>query len=548
MERNVIVVGIDGASPDLLGWLFEDGLLPNLQRIRQQGVSGTLLSTRHPITPAAWTSMITGLNPGSHGLFDFKRRVPGGLDVEFTKGRDRDGTTIWHILSESGHTVGTFNMPMSFPPERVNGFWVSGMDTPSKHQHFAEPRTLAPWLERQTGGYQIDVAQTPADTEETYADKVLLLQEKQRVAFESLLTRYQPDACMGVFVAPDRLQHAFWKYIDPREAAFHTAEAGPIRQKFIRCYTDIDDFLGRLLTEHVHERGATLMIVSDHGFGPLHKDVYLNQWLMDHGYLTLKEGNGAPETQTPLFAQIDWHRTSAYSFGYFGNLYLNLRGREPWGTVNPGRQQRQMLDRLRQDLEAWKLPDGSGPLVDAIYETRTLYSGPYVDWGPDLLIVMQNYAYMTRDTYDVPRDIWFSQPMAYQKLPIKHSGNHRMEGIIYVVGDGVKEDHLLSGASVTDIAPTVLHLMGQAVPTYMEGRVLTGALTSEATQVRSHDGYRQESKAPTLHQMARKVALLQDIVHQQDQMIIEQRQQLERSNDPWTKKLIRQLKRIFPVR
>jgi predicted AlkP superfamily phosphohydrolase/phosphomutase len=512
VKRRIFVIGIDGTSPDLLDWMFDQELLPNLQKIRRHGVSGTLMSTRHPITPAAWTSMITGVGPGIHGLFDFRRRIPGSFDSALLCGRDRDGETIWNILSDAGHVIGLFNVPMTYPPEKVRGFWISGMDTPWKRRDYAFPSSLVDWLDEQTGGYVVDVGQgTSTNTEKEYLENVLELQRLHRSAFESLLHRYQPEVYMGVFVATDRLQHAFWKYVDPENGASASPEAAMYREGLIECYQSIDDILGMILKEYVDQEGAFLIVVSDHGFGPLHKDVYLNQWLMEKGYLNLKQVHPDWEN-TSLFGHIDWEQTIAYSFGYFGNLYLNLQGREPLGTVSPGLKQRQTLDRIKRDLEAWQLPDGDGPLVDGLYEVRDLYSGPYVEWGPDLLVTMQNYAYMTRDSFDVPRGVLFSDPMAYQSIPIKHSGNHRMEGIVFMIGDGIAESKHLSKACVLDIAPTVLHLMGQPIPNYMDGRVLTEALRSDVQDVK-YSRKRRDTKAPTLHRTLCQVRSLEQKVN-----------------------------------
>jgi predicted AlkP superfamily phosphohydrolase/phosphomutase len=536
---KVIIIGIDGASPGLLGWMLEENLLPNLQEIQQNGTSGTLLSTRHPITPAAWTSMLTGLGPGKHGLFDFRRRAYGTFAIELVRGKDRDGETIWHILSKAGYSVGVFNVPMTFPPERVNGFWVSGMDTPHTDVLFTYPSSLAPWLDRVTDGYAIDIGQD-ANSKEEYVAEALELQRKQQAAFENLLHRYQPNACMGVFVTTDRLQHAFWKYIDPHSAAFASPEATLPRKGLVQCYQEIDNLLGSILKDYVYGQGATLVVVSDHGFGPLYKDVYLNQWLMDQGYLKLKDHDKKGET---LFDRIDWEKTYAYSFGYFGNLYLNLEGREPLGIVSPGREQHQILARITRELAKWRLPGESQFLVDAIYEVHELYSGPYVQLGPDLLVVMQDYAYMSRDAFDMPRGILFSDPMAYQQTTITHSGNHRMEGILLMVGENIEEGKRLEKASVIDVAPTILHLMERPIPTYMEGHVLTEAFQN--TSPVQYAERRLESKAPTVHRLTRQIYLAEATINKQAQLITRLRQQLEWWNSFWPIKFLRWLKRTL---
>ena len=171
----------------------------------------------------------------------------------------------------------------------------------------------------------------------------------------------------------------------------------------------------------------------------------------------------------------------------------------------------------------------------------------YVDMGPDLMVVMQNYAYMTRDFYDLPCGVLFSEPMAYQQTAIKHSGNHRMEGILMMIGEDVAAGKHLEGATVLDIAPTVLSLLGHPVPAYMEGRVLREALTSVASETRFYTGPVIGTKAPTLHRMARQVSRLQEITARQSKVIDRQRRQLTRCTNNQPGRLARILRRIRAI-
>ena len=470
-NSKVILLGFDGATFDALNPLVEQGKLPTIARLIHEGVSAPLMSTIHPLTPCAWSSMVTGLNPGKHGIFDFRRRRPGTYALEIVNSRLRDGAALWTILTQHGKKVGVFNVPLTFPPDPVKGFMISGMDAP-RSSSFTYPAALQADIQGVIGNYSIDVNGFCSDAKE-YANRILRMLDNRIDTFHYLLQRYSDlDFLMAVFVAPDRLQHAFWKYLDPGAPEFGLAEAEFFRSAFERCYRRLDDLIGELLQGSSED--TTIMVVSDHGFGPLYKDVYLNRWLIDHSFLRLKEPS--PDKGSAFFDSVGWSQTKAYSFGYFGNIYLNLRGREPAGIVEEGKEAEDLRRIIIKELGHFRDPESGQPMVDSVFRREELYWGPHIREAPDLLVIMRNYAYMTRDGYEGVSPTVVGPPMQYQTNVIQHSGNHRIEGLCMMRGAPVRVGARMKRAGIMDIAPTVLYLMGLPISPEMDGRVLEEAV------------------------------------------------------------------------
>ena len=476
--QPIVIFGIDGATHTVLDPLLAQGHLPQLQRLKERGAWGVLRSTIHPLTPAAWVSMVTGLNPGKHGVYDFRRRQEGSYAWELVNSRSWSGEALWSIFSQQGWRVGVVNVPMTYPPQPVNGFMVSGMGAPRQLQGSVYPAQLAALLQERFPDYAVDPEVEHISHAQQYLAQYVAWVER-RIAVLRLLREEYPelDFLMVVFTEIDRIQHVFWRFLDASFPDYHTPEAGDVRAQVTGMFRQIDGALGELW-EWVAERGGHLLVVSDHGFGPLLKDVYINKWLVDHGYLALKPDVGVGASGN-FFEQVDWEHTRAYSFGFFGNISLNLHGREPRGIVEPGRQAEQLKQEIAQRLSELTDPESGERVVDAVYRREQLYSGLYVEQAPDLLVVMRDYAYMTRDGFDFISERLMGPPMEYQRSALPHSGNHRLEGIVLLAGDGVCPGAAIGPAEIVDIAPTVLHLASLPLPADVDGRVLVEAFEAD---------------------------------------------------------------------
>jgi predicted AlkP superfamily phosphohydrolase/phosphomutase len=417
--------------------------------------------------------MVTGLNPGKHGVYDFRQRKEARYGWELVNRHSWSGDPVWSVLASQGKEIGIFNVPMTYPPHPVNGFVLSGMGTPPSSQNFIYPPNLSAKFQQRFPTYAVE-PDTRTDDLNEYFLRLERLLDQRIEALRFVWGEYpQLDFFMPVFIETDRVHHVYWRFVDPTMQDYREASAAKWRERIATLYEKIDAVLGELWAWVTHRQGY-ILVVSDHGFGPLLRDVYLNQWLINQGYLTLKP-NTAFHLEGHFFDLVDWDKTRAYSFGLFGNISLNLHGREPRGIVEPGREAEALKREITSQLSQLVDPETGEVIVDVVYRREELYSGIYLDRAPDLLVVMKDYAYMTRDGFDFNSNQLMGPPLQYNKYVLPHSGNHRLGGIILMAGEGIRVGTEIQEASITDIAPTVLYMAGSSVPTGLDGQVLLNA-------------------------------------------------------------------------
>src|SRR5215212_7888522 len=291
-ELSILIVGLDGATFDLMLPWIDDGLLPNLARLLADGASSRLESTIPPITPCAWSSFITGKNPGKHGLFDFIEPERDGGGFRFTNASFRDGESLWACLSRHGRRSGVVNVPMTYPPEPVNGFLISGLDTPHEHSQFMHPVEIRQVLKDAGIRYRID-QQHLGNMRTTKRRRQQLLDifegESARTAAFRHLSKLRPcDFRMIVYGATDQVQHHFWHFMDETHDKFDAEGAKEFRHAIRDTYMHCDEQLGLLLDEC--DDDTIVIVMSDHGFGPMtNVRLRMNQILRDAGLLTFDE-------------------------------------------------------------------------------------------------------------------------------------------------------------------------------------------------------------------------------------------------------------------
>lgn len=502
---RVLVVGIDGGTLDLIRPWAEQGYLPHLARLMDEGAWGPLESTIPPVTSPAWPTFATGKNPGKHGVFDFIR--PSGGDFEMVNSTYIKARTLWQILSEAGRRVGVVNVPVTYPPQPVNGFVVSGMLSPHGGR-FTYPEDLLDPYREELGPYRIapSVQYKPGEEEPFIEDLLDLVERRGRYALR-LMEDHPWDFLMVHFQATDVLQHAFWKFVDPTHPR-HDPEAA---RRFVPAMREVfhrmDGFIGRMIDRLDGE--TTVIVMSDHGFGPLHWVVNLNLFFLEKGLLHLKR---APFTRlraglfraglTPAsiwhliervglqnyvwlvskstrnkvvskflsFDDVDWSRTVAYSIGHVGQIYINLKGREPHGIVEPGEGYKEARERVIEALRDLHHPETGDPLLDRVILGEEITHGPYADRGPDLHVVFDGYRAIAFPLFATDSRIVTRQIRG-------DSGCHRLHGLLIAWGAAVRRGRVPEDAHIMDLAPTILHLMGLPVPDDMDGKVLTPMLS-----------------------------------------------------------------------
>ena len=509
---KLIVIGLDGATFDIIQPMVGRGELPTFARLMAEGAGGVLMSTIPPVSPQAWSSFLTGVHPGRHGVFGFLGKPQGRFYRRpIRTSRDIMVPTLFHIAGEAGRRVAAFGVPMTYPPSPINGVVVpEQLGLPHSYPSHVWDDLVAAVGDPRDPATHIRYIFT--QDKRGYVARQEELLEIQRRAVHWLLDREAFDLFAVVFHVSDRLAHYVWKYMDTNHPDHRTEWAEMLGDALPGLYRQLDTIIGELW-ERLGPDG-TLVVMSDHGFGPLYKHVFLNKWLCKRGWLAvrplsyrlaslrypwplLRVFNAAarkmrlphlalpigrwqkpidPRLYDPRFyfdanLLIDWSRTQVYS----GNsdeqgLYINVRGREPCGVVSPGSKYEILRHTLRQALMSVTDPEDEQPVVERVWFREEIYNGPYLEYAPDLVIQSRNHRYM-------PLTSFFSPDVVRPSLHL--SGTHRPDGICLFAGPPIRTGVSIKGASIVDLAPTALYLLGVPVPKHMEGRVLKEALTSE---------------------------------------------------------------------
>jgi predicted AlkP superfamily phosphohydrolase/phosphomutase len=514
---RVLVVGYDGASWDLVEKWAAAGKLPVLARLLEQGTGGPLRSVIPVLSPAAWATFATGVFPGKHGIFDFEQRGRDTYRLRLVTARDIAAPALWEIAGRAGKRTAICNMPISYPPSPVNGVMITGLGTPDSAT-FTHPPELSAQLTAQ--GYRVNktVFYAPG-REEAYLRDIYDLTDRQAAAALDVLRQEPWDLFVVVFRDLDEVSHYFWKHMDASHPAHDEARDAPFRDVILQYYEHLDRKLGQFVDAAGPD--ANVLILSDHGFGPLYKDVYLNEWLKGQGLLaTVEQPQSLPRrmlvrsgvTRSRVSAAlqslglarlergirrrlkgkmdlipahnratfpeaVDWSRSRCYSYGYHGQVFLNLQGREPQGTVPPSEYEATLAD-VEARLRALVDPADGQPVVTRIARGRELF-GDAVDHGaPDLVLLMRDLSYITRQGYEFGRGAGevFGAPASHE------TGSHREIGVAVLSGPGIRRGGWETPVSIADLAPTLLHLLGVAAPALMEGRVLAEHLVQPSAE------------------------------------------------------------------
>lgn len=513
MSRRVLVIALDGTTFDLIGPWLDDGSMPTLARLRSEGASGPLQSIVPPVTAPAWCSFMTGKNPGKHGVFEFFMREPGSFEEIPVNSGTRSGRTLWELLGDAGKKVLVCNVPVTYPPTPVNGHLVGDFLTPMGERNFTWPPGLLAEIEEATGPYELyHVEVYRKGRARLVLDELDRVLEANRKANRWLIENKPWDFAMFHVWGTDRFGHELWHILDERHPMHDPAEAHICRDRVLAYWRRVDQVVGDWIVAAGDD--VTTVVLSDHGFGPIHRFLVFNVWLLNEGWIRLKPGvvtflkrslfelglspalgyrmsmklgfarmrlAAGVGTRRRLINQInrlflslndvDWSRTKVYSKGNYGQLFLNLKGREPYGIVEPGESEA-VLDDVTRGLEALRDPETGEPLIGDIWRREELYEGPFVDRGPDLTFLPRDMRNKALGTVDFTSHRFVER--AYG-----NSGDHRMNGIFFMHGEGVRPGYTMRDANLIDVAPTILHYLGQGVPEDFDGRVLVDAFTVE---------------------------------------------------------------------
>lgn len=459
MERKkavkMLVLGLDGASPKLISEWAEE--LPAFRRFKKKGVWGQTVPPAPAQTPVAWTTFMTGKNPGKHGIFSFALRKRGTYEREIIGPEMVESKTLGQILGEAGKRVATINIPMDDIKE-VNGFTIPGFL--SRREGIPHPKRVREEIKER---FRIDKLR--GDLEIEILDKVetdpdLFFQEAHEITDDMaeislhLLQQEEWDFFMPVFMGLDRIQHFFWKNIDPTHPKHEDNKySGFVKDFYIKVDRIVGDFLESVGKE------TEVMVVSDHGFCPIHTEVVVNNYLEEEGFLTVKSG------------RVDVEKSKAISYGY-GDVWLNVRGREPEGIINPGEEYETTRNQIIECLKKI-LIDGKKP-VKHVRRREEMWWGPKLKEAPDLTVIF-DVGYQAARRPEImsgveSRRYWEENP----RWSGGHDGTHDpvdVPGIVGILGPGIgragERDVKLH---LWDVVPTILSLMEVPIPTDMDGK------------------------------------------------------------------------------
>jgi predicted AlkP superfamily phosphohydrolase/phosphomutase len=528
MKKNpkAVIIGLDAATWTLIRpWMAEGGL-PNLAKLVHAGVSGRLESILPPITPPAWTSFMTGKNPGKHGIFNFVETVPDGYAMNYVNASSRRSPTIWSLLNAAGFSVGTMNIPFTYPPELLDGFQISGLDTPSESSPFIHPPSLRRELEDHMIKLLHDIRYLGfMSTDERRAQVLAEMEKLDRQwthAALYLLEKHPQDVMMFVFMSIDTVQHYFWQYMD-RNHFLHDPKIEPRFQDAIRqVYERLDAATGRIIEKLPAD--TTVFVVSDHGGGPVSdRTIFLNRYLAQLGLLhyrtreksnlrrvaqkILRGGfsllrNSLPPRQKAYlaelfptlrkkaelaytsFASIDWSRTKAYCSEVLAappSIWINLKGVKPAAIVEPA-EYAALTDFIIEKLGALTDPRTGEPVIARVYRRDEIFHGPFAGEGADLVLDWWSEDSQLGTEPSFPEDTHKPPLIIREHRPSSNSewgGTHRLHGILIGRGPVLRNGAEIDNARLIDLAPTLLHLLGVPAPEDMDGKVLASVFQPE---------------------------------------------------------------------
>jgi predicted AlkP superfamily phosphohydrolase/phosphomutase len=436
------VIGLDGATWDLLDPWIQQGLLPNIARLREAGAWGTLRSVKPPLSAPAWTSAVTGVNPGAHGVLNFVLVDPADFGTRMATSRDRRVPAIWDHLNRAGRRVGIVNIPLTSPADSVDGFFIGGFP------HLDSVGTFyPPDLESRVGPYGYDMygEHLPPGHETEFLDAILGTLDAQRDATLRLMKSEPWDFLWVVFLASDKVQHFFWRYMDPQHPAYAREHVPALREAIRDTWVRLDAAVGALAAA-AGER-TTVVLLSDHGFGPVRREFRVVSWMRREGYLS----------------DDDWRRSRYfYLTTYGGELFVN-DGRFPVPAVADS-ERAAALAEAHSRLAA-VLDEEGRPVLTDFTARDTTYRGAAAARAPDLFFEGAP-GWIVGGGNPSPGEPIFGKPS------FTFSGYHLPEGILVASGPGIARGARPRGAGLLDVAPTLLYLSGAPIPQAMEGRVL----------------------------------------------------------------------------
>jgi len=532
---RILCLGLDGADHDLVRDLLAQDRLPTIARLAREGAFGPLRSTIPAVTPTAWSSFLTGLNPAGHGIFNFSTN-PNRSPQRVESAASRAGAPLWRLLGAAGIRSAFVSIPFTYPPEPMDGIVVTGYGGPTR------PEILpAAARERILGAHPDLVTAHHPMAERWWEDfdgftEKLLAHVDEIAGVCRLCLELEPDlGLLAVdFMSSDFAGHLGWHRLDPAHPAHDPAHAG---DDLVRVYQEVDRACGELVEEAARLWGEepTTLVLSDHGMRPIYWTFHANRWLEEAGYLRYRRRSLQPLKGGPLnafakvdqrlartkrgyaraldllplpqprsdraFADVDFGRTRAYCFATGGQIFL--------GEASGARRDPGVERELAGALAAIRHPDTGDPAF-SVRRKEELYRGPFLDKAPELVILPHD----ERIHVDSSRRRWAQAFERHERLDPEsfygYSGHHGLTGILAAAGPGIKTADVPPGAEIGQLPATLLALHGLSAQ--LDYGPIEGVLeASPDTAVAAQPAPSTETSVYTEEEEARMIEKLRDL-------------------------------------
>lgn len=493
--KKIIMIGIDGSRLDLIDKWANQGRLPNFKKLIDNGTSGILESILPgPHSAPAWTSLVTGKNPGKHGVPYFMLNGEDSYELKLATSYDVKEETLWDYLGKYDYISGVFGVPMTYPPKQIKGVMVCSWGTPLLESEYTFPKDFKNNLKKLKFQLGIDFEKRSQNS----LNKLRKLTESHCRAIEWYLNNYSCNFFMNVFIGTEQMHHLYSSFLDNTHPQYNPE----FELVMVSYYKQIDDFLGRILLKFEHQ--ANIFIVSDHGHFCAKEEIFLNNVLEKHNFFSRKKESdhrpyenfvilmasifrAIPESGQNVLKRLipekiknnlrdtkeinaDWSKTLCYCPSKIGMLYINLQGREPEGIV----PKENYLDTVELIIKTLEQDNEFMEKVNHIYRRDELFKGLFIDKMPDIIIEFK-WGY----------DCNFTSPegLLYDKINKDHVGVHTKEGVFIAHGPDIKERVKLGKISILDVTPTILYYYGIPVPKSIDGKILDNIFKGTFTQV-----------------------------------------------------------------
>ncbi len=461
--KKLFVIGLDCAEPTLVFERWKKDL-PNLSYLFENGIYGKLKSTIPPITVPAWTSMLCGKDPGTLGIYGFRNRKEKSYDLYIPNSTHIKEKRVWEILSDAGYKVVLLGVPQTYPPKKINGIMVSSFLTPKKDSDYTYPKDIKKELDEIADGYIIDVKNFRTERKDWLLHEIYRMTEKRFKVIKRFIREKVWDFFMFVEMGVDRIHHGFWRYMDKDHRLY--IPNNPYKNAIYEYYRYIDKQIGEILD--LLPKETTILVVSDHGAKKMDGAVAINDYLIEAGYLKLKE---PPDKRKRIDADdIDWKRTVAWAEGgYYSRIMINLKGREKEGVVEKSDYEKILL-KLKEEIES--IPDEKGKRLNTkVFIPKEIYKETK-NLPPDLIVYFDDLSWRGAGTVGNETLHLFENDTG------PDDANHSQFGLFilkpkdidlpYKIGESIDLD-------IYDIAPSILSYFSLPIPKDMIGKDMFGS-------------------------------------------------------------------------